>query len=301
MSNDKKLGLGKGLSTLLGSDGSEDNSSFAAEGDFSEHISVLGIMELFPSPFQPRQVFSTEAIEDLVDSIKEKGILQPLLVRQSKNNPSSYEIIAGERRWRAAKAAGLNEVPVIIKDFNDKETLEVALVENLQRQDLSPLEEAEGYRRLLEEFSHTQEELAKVIGKSRSHIANTVRLLGLPDKVKGYIEKGELSAGHARALINAKHPETLAEKIVSKGLNVRQTEQLAKEDKNLSKTTNKTASVKPEKNPDIQEIEEALSDALGMPVIITVKDDAGSINIRFKSLSELDDIVQTLSEFRKAS
>ncbi len=298
MSKEKRLGLGKGLSTLLGSD---EGAHFSEEVDVSEHISFIDISALSPSPFQPRQVFSPEAIEDLVDSIKEKGILQPLLVRRSPENPQRYEIIAGERRWRAAKEADLNEVPVIIKDFNDKETLEVALVENLQRQDLSPLEEAEGYRRLLEEFSHTQEELSKVIGKSRSHIANTVRLLGLPEKVKGYIEKGELSAGHARALINAKHPEALAEKIVAKGLNVRQTEQLAKEDKSPAKLAVNTPKNRPEKDADIREIEAELSRALNMSVVITVKNNSGTVNIRFKNLEELDDIVQSLGFSRKAS
>lgn len=297
MSSEKKLGLGKGLSTLLGSDLGEENSF--SENNI-EHVSFISTETLFPSSFQPRQVFSSEGIKDLVDSVKEKGILQPLLVRKRKGNGSEYEIIAGERRWRAAKEVGLKEVPVIIKDFSDKETLEVALIENLQRQDLSPLEEAEGYRRLLEEFSHTQEELSKVIGKSRSHIANTVRLLNLPEKIKNYIGTGELSAGHARALINAKHPEALADKVVLKGLNVRQTERLAREDKDIESKEVKKIVSKSEKDEDIKEIEEELSKKLGMSIVITLKDKSGSINIKFKSLEDLDDIVQLLSNKKTA-
>ena len=217
-----KIGLGKGLSAILGEIEEEAAPAAAASG---LGIELIALDKLMPGRFQPRRRFQAEELADLVASNKEKGVLQPRLGRAGSDG--KYEIIAGERRYRASKEAGLTEVPVIIKDFSDKETLEVALIENLQRQDLNPLEEAQGYRRLLQEFHRTQEELAQVVGKSRSHVANMMRLLDLPDPVKDYVEKGQISAGHARALLNAKNPEKLAHKVVEQGLNVRQTEALA--------------------------------------------------------------------------
>lgn len=184
---------------------------------------------LFPSPFQPRKDFDEEALNALVESVKEKGVLQPLLVRKKNGR---FEIIAGERRWRASKLAGLQTVPVIVKDMDDKEVLEVALVENLLRENLSAIEEAEGFQRLIDEFSHTQEALAQIVGKSRSHVANTLRLLNLPDSVKDLVREGTLSAGHARALVGLDNAETLAKQIVAKDLNVRQVEELVAKQKN---------------------------------------------------------------------
>ena len=193
--------LGRGLNALLGEGESEEQS---------QNVKMVMLSDLEPSPFQPRRVFDEEAINDLVESIRTKGVLQPLIVRVKDGAENKYEIVGGERRWRASQLAGLTEIPVLIKQFTDKEALEVALIENLQRQDLNALEEAEGYRRLMDEFSNTQEELAKAVGKSRSHVANTMRLLGLPEKVKKYLETGKLTSGHARALLTAKEPEVLA-------------------------------------------------------------------------------------------
>ena len=191
--------LGRGLNALLGD---AEEPAEQAGG-----IQTVALSDLEPSPFQPRRVFDEEAINDLVESIRTKGVLQPLIVRAKNGGDGKYEIVGGERRWRASQLAGLREVPVIVKQFTDKEALEVALIENLQRQDLNALEEAEGYRRLMDEFANTQEELAQAVGKSRSHVANTMRLLGLPEKVKGYLETGKLTSGHARALGTAKEPE----------------------------------------------------------------------------------------------
>ena len=219
MPNAKKMGLGKGLSTLLG----DDNELS------TETVMFLKTLSLLPSPFQPRKNFANDSLADLAQSIEEKGILQPVLVRKKKDG--NYEIIAGERRWRAAKQAGLQEIPVIVKDFADKEALEVALIENILRENLNPLEEAEGYRRLMDEFKNTQEQLAKALGKSRSYIANSLRLLNLPAEVKEMLASGLLSAGHARSLITAANPKELAQKIINAGLTVRQTEKLSK-DKN---------------------------------------------------------------------
>jgi ParB family chromosome partitioning protein len=214
--------LGRGLSALFG----EETEDYAAL-DKLRQAKMVPIEFVRPGRFQPRRHFDEEAMEALVASIREKGVLQPLLVRRHPNAGNMYEIIAGERRWRAAQAAALHEIPVVIREFSDRDALEIALVENIQRQDLSPLEEAEGYKRLMEEFNHTQEELAKAVGKSRSHVANMLRLLALPDPVKNLVEEGTLSAGHARALINVENAVAVAEEVVRLGLNVRQTEQLA--------------------------------------------------------------------------
>ena len=182
-----------------------------------------------PGRFQPRRKFDQEAIQSLVDSVRERGILQPLLVRQHPDDGAIFEIIAGERRWRAAQLAGLHQVPVVIRELTDREALEIALIENIQRQDLTALEEAEGYKRLMDEFGHTQEVLAKALGKSRSHIANMLRLLTLPLQVKQLVQEGSLTAGHARALLSVEDPVTTAQQVIEKGLNVRQVEQLARE------------------------------------------------------------------------
>lgn len=222
-------------------------------------------------------------------------MLQPLLVRLRPGSSDTYEIIAGERRWRASKEAGIREVPVIIKDFSDKETLEVALIENLQRQDLNPLEEAQGYHRLLQEFHHTQEELASVVGKSRSHVANMMRLLDLPDSVKQYVEEGALSAGHARALLNAKNPEKLAKKVMEQGLNVRQTEQLAMTEGEKKPRTAQKVSVGGRKDSDIMALEAELSSLLKTNVTIKWSGRNGKITIECNDLDKLDQVLQRLT------
>ncbi len=278
--------LGRGLNALLGD---AEEPAEQAGG-----IQTVALSDLEPSPFQPRRVFDEEAINDLVESIRTKGVLQPLIVRAKNGGDGKYEIVGGERRWRASQLAGLREVPVIVKQFTDKEALEVALIENLQRQDLNALEEAEGYRRLMDEFANTQEELAQAVGKSRSHVANTMRLLGLPEKVKGYLETGKLTSGHARALLTAKEPEVLAETVIAKGLNVRQTEKLAQE--GLEKKKRKTAaSKKSEKQEECDSLAADLSRVLGINVSIRPKSVGGELVLFYETLEQLDGLIRRLN------
>ena len=284
--------LGRGLSALLGDAGGRDDaggqSDFAAAG---REPHVLPIAHLHPSRLQPRRNFGEEDINSLAESVREQGILQPILVRRDPDAPDSYEIVAGERRWRAAQAAQLHQVPVIVRDLTDHGVLEIALVENIQRKDLNPLEEAEGYRRLIDEFSHRQADLARAVGKSRSQIANTLRLLNLPDAVKALLENGALTAGHARALLNADDPEGLAGKVVSQGLNVRQTEKLAQRGKN--------GAAKPRaahaKDPDTVALERGLTNVLGLKASIDFDGEGGRLIIRYRNLDQLDDLLQRLS------
>ena len=278
--------LGRGLNALLGD---AEEPAEQAGG-----IQTVALSDLEPSPFQPRRVFDEKAINDLVESIRTKGVLQPLIVRAKNGGDGKYEIVGGERRWRASQLAGLREVPVIVKQFTDKEALEVALIENLQRQDLNALEEAEGYRRLMDEFANTQEELAQAVGKSRSHVANTMRLLGLPEKVKGYQETGKLTSGHARALLTAKEPEVLAETVIAKGLNVRQTEKLAQE--GLEKKKRKTAAPKKsEKQEECDSLAADLSRVLGINVSIRPKSVGGELVLFYETLEQLDGLIRRLN------
>ena len=283
---DRNLGLGKGLSALMGEDFSTPSTLQENNG-----ISLIDIDLLVPSPYQPRRVFNENALGDLINSIREKGVLQPLLVRQ-KNGV--YEIIAGERRLRASKQAGLKQVPVIIKDFNDKDALEVALIENLQREDLNPLEEAEAYKRLLSEFQYTQEELSKVVGKSRSHVANMMRLLDLPTDIKQLVENKELTIGHARALLNAQNPLELANEIIEKGLSVRQAEKMAVSKGGVKK---RSSTPKPEykKDEDIISLEKQMSELLNVPVSINWNGQNGTVVISYHNLDTLDIILQKLT------
>ena len=290
---DKKVrrGLGRGLSALFGEE--EHVASLPPISGPSE----MAIHALEPGKFQPRRHFDSAAHSTLVASVKEKGVLEPILVRSLDDSTDRYEIVAGERRWRAAQAAGLHLVPVVVKTMDDREALEVALVENLHRADLSPLEEAEAYNRLLEEFGHTQEQLANVVGKSRSHVANTIRLLTLPNTVKDMVLEGKLSAGHARALITVPDPEALALDIISKGLSVRQLERLTKQaaggkEKKLSGGIKKGPSFK---DPNTIELERNLSDRLGLKVDIETKGEEGTLSVHFKSLEQLDDLLQIFS------
>ena len=289
-----KIGLGKGLSAILGEIDEETNQvSALIEKKATDGITFLPISVLQAGKFQPRKVFKDDYLQDLIASIKEKGVLQPLLVRQIGAN--RYEIIAGERRFRASQAAGLSQVPVIIKNFNDEETLEVSLIENLQRQDLNPLEEAEGYQRLMSEFNRTQEELAKVVGKSRSYVANILRLLDLPAEIKTYVEKGDLTAGHARALLNAKNPEKLAKKVLENGLSVRQTELLAATEGEKKGRTERSVAVGGRKDGDIMALEAELSTLLKTGVSIRWTGKNGKIIIECNSLDKLDMVLQRLT------
>jgi ParB family transcriptional regulator, chromosome partitioning protein len=272
-----------GLSALLGA-GAETWPEPSARTARTVPIELLR-----PSPFQPRRSFDEEDLEALTASIRARGVMQPLLVRGGGDGGGQFEIVAGERRWRAAQRAGLHELPVIVLQLSDREALEVALVENVQRQDLSPLEEAEGYRRLIDEFGHTQEELASTLGKSRSHLANLLRLLGLPEPVRRMLEAGELSAGHARALLTASDPLRLAAVVVARGLNVRQTEKLVQAD-----TSNPVRRAKAGQDPNTLALERDLAGRLGLDVAIRPKGSGGSLTIAYHTLDQLDDLLRRL-------
>jgi ParB family chromosome partitioning protein len=288
MSSDaKRRGLGRGLSALLGEDGGAEFDSSQPEGS----PRAVPIEHLRPSRFQPRRQIREEDLRELAQSIAEKGVLQPILARRDPELPNGFEIIAGERRWRAAQLAQLHELPVIVREYTDREALEIALIENLQRQDLSPLDEAEGYRRLLDEYAHTQEDLAKAVGKSRSHVANTMRLLALPAPVKQLIGDGLLSAGHARALLATDDPEGLARRVVDRGLNVRQTEQLV----NSMRSGGGTRTHPTVKDADTLALERDLGNALGLTVEIRFRGSKGSLILHYSSLDQLDDILHRLS------
>ena len=292
----KRKSLGRGLGALLGD--AEFNIDEALNDTPTQPVQApddrVDVNLLFPSPFQPRKDFDEEALNALVESVKEKGVLQPLLVRKKNGR---FEIIAGERRWRASKLAGLQTVPVIVKDMDDKEVLEVALVENLLRENLSAIEEAEGFQRLINEFSHTQEALAQIVGKSRSHVANTLRLLNLPDSVKDLVREGTLSAGHARALVGLDNAETLAKQIIAKDLNVRQVEELVAKQKNPEVKEPKKA-----KDEDIVEIEKDLNKNLGLRINISPsKQGGGKVVLQYASAAELDMIIDILEQKRKTS
>ncbi|MBC7952081.1 MAG: ParB/RepB/Spo0J family partition protein [Rhodospirillaceae bacterium] len=297
VAEDKRRNLGRGLSALLGESGAAaaasvlDGGNAAVVAAAQRGLRSMAVGQLRPGKFQPRRQFDEDAIADLVESIREKGVLQPLLVRPIEGG---FEIIAGERRWRAAQRAQLHEVPVIVREFTDKEALEVALVENLQRQDLSPLEEADGYRRLVEEFSHTQEELAKAVGKSRSHVANMMRLLALPDPIKDMVEAKQISAGHARALLTAADPMSLAREVLDKQLNVRQTEKLAASEPK-SKVTSGGRPAGPAKDADTAALERDLAELLGVKVSLKSLGKGGELTIHYGSLEQLDDILSRLS------
>ena len=285
----KKKGLGRGLSALLG--GSVESLS-EGDGNRNGGPRQLPIASIKPGKFQPRRAFDSERIAELVESIRDKGVLQPILVRRHPTETDFFEIIAGERRWRASQQVPLHEIPAIIRDFTDREALEVALVENLQRQDLSPLEEADGYRRLMDEFDHTQEELSKVLGKSRSHLANMLRLLTLPDPVRDFLDKGDLTAGHARALLSAADPVALANEVITRGLSVRDTEKLvqASDARKPRKKENSSA-----KDPDTLALERDLTNLLGVRVELRSLGKGGELVFHYGNLEQLDAILHRLS------
>ena len=293
MSNKQKSrGLGRGLSALM-ADVAADQETQAQTSETGRRPDMsLPIEQVVPNPDQPRRTFTDAQLSELAQSIKEKGIIQPLIVRPTGD---TYEIVAGERRWRAAQIAQLHEVPVIVRDYNDTEVLEVAIIENIQRADLNPVEEAAGYRQLMEKFGHTQEKLAEALGKSRSHIANLLRLLNLPEDVQDLLVEGKLTAGHARALVTSENPSVLAARIVAGGLSVRDVEKLVSEGKKETKPA-KSAS-KPEKDADTKALEGDLSAALGMRVGISHEagTESGAMTIRYASLEQLDTLCRMLS------
>ncbi|MEL0112849.1 MAG: ParB/RepB/Spo0J family partition protein [Rickettsiales bacterium] len=279
--------LGRGLSALFGDEPNEERT--ANEGRDSR---TLPVEYLKTGEFQPRRRFDPEALQALVESVREKGVLEPILVRRVPNAPNLYEIIAGERRWRAAQTAGLHEVPVVIKELDDQQALEIALIENLQREDLTALEEAEGYRRLMDQFHRTQEDLAKDIGKSRSHVANTLRLLSLPSGVRAKLQDGSISAGHARALLGARDPEAAADAVVKKSLNVRQTEALIRREQSSRVSGERTAGST--KDPNTSALERDLGNLLGLKVEIDERGEAGILKFHYQNLEQLDDVLQRL-------
>jgi ParB family chromosome partitioning protein len=283
--------LGRGLAALIGDVGQESPT------ERPRPQRRLAIGALRPNARNPRRVFAAAELEELTASLRERGIIQPIVVRPLRGVPDNYEIIAGERRWRAAQRAGLHEVPVVVIEATDAEALQLAIIENVQRADLNPLEEADGYRALMDEFHNSQEEIAKTVGKSRSYIANTLRLLKLPDAVKGYIQEGKLTAGHARMLIGEANAEELAADIVARGLNVREVESMARERAHKSgkkQTGGKRARGASEKDADTLALERRLSDATGFVVTINDREGAGTLSIRYETLEQLDDIIARL-------
>ena len=293
--NTQKRPMRRGLSALMADVGV--SPAEMAETRTTGPDRLVPIEAIHPNPDQPRRTFDEEDLSDLASSIAQKGVLQPLIVRPDPIQRSSYQIVAGERRWRAAQRAGLHELPVIVRDLDDTEVLEIAIVENIQRSDLNAMEEAQGFRQLMERFGHTQEQLSNVLGKSRSHIANVMRLLKLPESVQNHLREGMLSAGHARALIGADNSEELAREIITRGLSVRDTERLVKSRACGSIQREPQKSKTTEKNADTRALEGDLSAALGLPVDIRHEIDAqtGTVTIRYASLDELDRLCSRLT------
>ncbi len=284
----KQNRLGRGLSALLDETDMDQSEGSAERG----HPRELPIEFLQPNPHQPRKVFEEQILRELTDSIRERGIVQPIVVRPVPNERDAYQIVAGERRWRAAQRAAIHSVPVVIRDLTDAEALELSIIENVQRSDLGALEEAMGYHALIEEFGHTQEQLARVIGKSRSHVANTLRLLSLPQRIQDLISNGDLTAGHGRALLTAAEPNDLASQIIKKKLNVRQAEALAR-GKSAKKPTASWRLLN--KDADTLALEQDVSNALGLKVSIDYDGEkGGGVQIYYKTLEQLDEICRRL-------
>ncbi len=284
--------LGRGLSALLG----DTEFEMGQSPHTVEAPPKLPIEFLTPNPFQPRKNFDHDALDELTASVKEKGVLQPIVVRPVVGQIDAYQIVAGERRWRAAQRAGIHEIPVIIRELSDSEALEISIIENVQRTDLNPIEEATGYNALIKEFSYTQEQLAEVIGKSRSHVANTLRLMTLSDRLQGLIRDGKLSAGHGRALLSAPDADGLANRIVKENLNVRQAEALAKgRTIDGAKDSDKARRPQPEKDPDTLALENSVSSALGLKVTVNHHgENGGEVKIAYKTLEQLDEVCRRL-------
>ena len=279
MENRLKKGLGRGLSSLL--------------GDASKKINTnkISIKDISRNKLQPRKYFDKSSLEELTNSIKEQGVIQPIVVRPDKSSEGKYEIVAGERRWLASQNAGLHEVPVVILDIDDSKSLEFAIVENVQRQDLNPIEEARGYKRLIDDFNYNQEKLSQFIGKSRSYIANSLRLLSLPEEVLSMVEQGNLSAGHARSLIGLNNSVDIAKKIIQKKLSVRQSEILVRQFRN------KKFKLVSKKDPNILDLQKALEEKVGLTVSINnKKDNSGTISFAYQDLDQLNRLIDTIKK-----
>ena len=278
--------LGRGLAALIGDVDVESQSGERARGQRRVPIEFLK-----PNPRNPRKIFSDAELEELAQSLHERGMIQPIVVRSVKGAVDSFEIIAGERRWRAAQRAGLHDVPVVLHEVSDAEALELAIIENVQRADLNALEEANGYEALATEFHHTQDDIAKIVGKSRSHVANTLRLLKLPEPVKAYINAGKLSAGHARALVGMADAEKAARDIVERGLNVREVEAIGQQRAQAAGKKLRTL-----KDADTRALEKRVSDALGLTVTIDHRGTTGTVHVKYRDLDQLDDVLRRLSK-----
>jgi ParB family chromosome partitioning protein len=284
---DERSRLGRGLAALIGDVGEESQTT--QDNNAGRKPRRAPVENLRTNPRNPRKTFTETELEELSASVRERGIIQPIVVRALRDD--KFEIIAGERRWRAAQRAGLHEVPIVVVEATDAQSLELAIIENVQRADLNAMEEAAGYQALMDTFSHGQDDVAQIVGKSRSHVANTLRLLKLPEPVKAYVAAGKLSAGHARMLIGQPNPEAMANDIVSRGLNVRQVEAIARE---ASKPQAKSA--KATKDADTRALEKQMSDALGYAVSVDQRGKGGSVKISYRSLEQLDDIIRRLAK-----
>ena len=273
----KKKGLGRGLSSLIG------------DNDVNKNKNIVSISSIIPNKFQPRKKFDQDSLEDLTKSIKERGVIQPLIVRKSQRDEYKFELIAGERRLQAAQKAGLHEVPIVVIEANDLKSLELAIIENVQRNDLNPIEEANGYKRLIEEFSYDQEQVSKFIGKSRSHISNSLRLLNLPKDVLSLIEEGKISQGHAKVLVGLENSYFIARKILDKNLSVRQAESLIKAIKNPKKNKNNI------KDPNIMNLEKSIEDKTGINVNIkNSKNNSGQLTFNYKDPDQLNRLITVI-------
>lgn len=288
--NARRARLGRGLAALIG----ESKEETPKTPERARGAQRLPIEFLRPNPRNPRRNFADAELDELANSIKERGVIQPILVRASADSGREVEIIAGERRWRAAQRAGVHEVPVLVIEANDSQALEIAIVENVQRADLNALEEAAGYQSLVAEFGYSQDEVAKTVGKSRSHVANTLRLLKLPDPVKAHIHAGRLSAGHARMLVGQDNAEALAEEIVARGLNVRQVEALAQDRATQMGKAARRPKGQAAKDADTVALEKRISDVLGLDVSIDHRGDAGVLHVRYRNLDQLEEVLRRL-------
>lgn len=294
-SHRRRPSLGRGLDALFG-EADEADIAAASEGGEPRAPRSLPIEFLSPGPFQPRRKFDEGEMDRLVESIRTQGVLQPILVRPVEGKADRYHIIAGERRWRAAQKAKLHDVPVVVRPMSDRDALQIAIIENVQRQDLTALEEAEGYQRLIAEFNLTQEDVAQAVGKSRSHIANTLRLLDLPDTVLAMLQEGLLTAGHARALLGCPDPEAAARIVIAKGLNVRQTEQLAREVREMPAPSRPSS-----RDPNIVALEQDIETRLGFKVKIDTRDNtSGTIHIQYSNLDQFSAVLKRLQGTKEA-
>lgn len=290
---ENRRGLGRGLSALLGEEASADEAAGPAPGA-AGGVREIPIEFLRRNPDQPRWVFPEAELDELAASVRDKGILQPILVRPAAGG--EFEIVAGERRWRAAQKAGLRAVPALVRELSDVQVLEIGVIENVQRTDLSPIEEASAYKQLMDRFGRTQDAVAEAVGKSRSHVANTLRLLALPDPVRTHLLEGRLSAGHARAIATADNSEALAEEIIAKGLSVREAEALGRDGGGRGRSKAKAGKSRPAaKDVDTLALENDLADVLGLEVEIADRGGAGAVTIRYETLEQLDDLCRRLT------